>query len=386
MLGLNIQDHIAGFVSSKVVPYLPSEKREVNFKKHPLHTLYHLLKRAYGAEKSSLHAMLYSVPENLRNSLFFEVWSQATDKSKGGERWGEHHALDDSTRLLKVIQNVVEGVFDKQSDIKKNQIYYTMHRMAGQPKIDHLLIWGKEEVKRDTERLIRALHRNHCLDIPGTSISVYTELEKGIETPSCSFHLYRKELPRGQIGFHNGIRTTFASAKENALRLSNEVCQNYNIHCTYSATASTSLDLASAVLGQAKVVTPPVIHLLEQWQDFMEQEENVCLLQLCYSRGAIEVHNALLQAPLEMRKRITVIAIAPASFIPSELAFHIVHLIVLGDSVVEMATKSGSENLGHIITLQQHTNTSDSHDLHGSSYHEQLRMLVDAYIKTNSYL
>src|SRR5689334_9437615 len=65
------------FASSHLLEF---EKKEVTFHVHPLQSLYLTLEKIAPEEKiANLELRLKAVPETVRNEIFFEVWSQATD-------------------------------------------------------------------------------------------------------------------------------------------------------------------------------------------------------------------------------------------------------------------------------------------------------------------
>src|SRR5882672_3154129 len=92
----------AAYMAPLVVPI---SVIQIPFEKHPLHIVHNLVTKALRGEGSStLQAQLEAVPRDLRNSIYFEVWFQATDPGKGGDQWGEHHALSNLPRLLSAIK------------------------------------------------------------------------------------------------------------------------------------------------------------------------------------------------------------------------------------------------------------------------------------------
>ena len=85
--------------------FLPLEKKRIPIEQHPLLTLCNLIQNS---EFSKLSLTLNATPKLLRDRIFFEVWSQATDVCKNGEKWGELNALTNPQRLLNAIKTVVE--------------------------------------------------------------------------------------------------------------------------------------------------------------------------------------------------------------------------------------------------------------------------------------
>lgn len=376
------QHFITGTIAKTSSLVLNYESQEITLDRHPLQTLYHLIERA--VQGPELLNTLYDVPETLRNSeIFGEIYNLTTDSAKESDPyWGQNHALDDPNRLLTAIKNVVEKRLDKLSSDQKNALYGTIYRMAGQPQSDDSQ-WGEHHAKDDTLRLIRALHRDQLLDIRGKQVLVYSESEKNIPTPSCSFHLNRQELPRGQIGMHNGMDCPFEKARSNALKISNNLAEAYNLHCTYGAHVDIKEDLASAVLGQGGVVTPPVLQILNRWQDYFETNDSDRYLQLCHSRGAIEVYNALTYLTEEQRQRIIIITIAPACIIPKEMAYKVINLVIPSDPIPQIASNRHLMDEPYVWKLPPHTDAEDPHYMHGSSYREKLNPLIKKYIETN---
>lgn len=376
----NTITRLAAWASPLVLPY---EKKEIALGRHPMQDLYRLVERKIRGEQiDRLSQVLINVPKKLRDDIFYEVWWQATDWNKGGEDWGELHALDNLPRLLSAIKAVADKTLDHLSPAKKNALYGTIYQIAGAPETRDSQ-WGEHYAKTDTERLIRALHRHHDLMIPGHTISVCSDLETGAAQPSRPYHLNRRELDRGQIGFHNGIGCSFEDAKTHALTLSDRCAQQYNLHCTYSATMGYRKDIASALLGQGGTVTSAVIHLLEQWQDFFERKESDRLLQICHSRGAVEVNTALGQLPPALRQRIIVVSIAPAYIIPQEMAYNVINLVIPSDPVVQVAANRQLLDSPHTHRLSNHTDTDNPHDMHGSSFQGKLIPLIANFIRTN---
>lgn len=378
-----VQDQATKLLTGTASRVLDFEIKEVALNVHPLQQLHQVVERAVPGEKIALIGdLLNAVPEKLRKEIFFEVWSQAADSDKGGEHWGEYKALNDYPLLLKAIQSVVHRTLGSQPQPVKNTIYGTLYKIAEEPQTDDLK-WGETHAHDDAKRLIRALHRHHCLEIPGKKIEVYSQFERNVNTPSQTYHLHRKELDRGKIGYHNGMMTTLDEAKSNAFQLSDHCAQGYNIHCTYGATVNFKKDLASAILGQGGVVTPPVLLLLEEWQNFIEQNESDRYLQICNSRGTIEVHNALQLLLKDIQQRIIVIAAAPACLIPAELAYKVVNLVVSSDNITKLASNRHLMDSPHTRVLKASPEKLNPHSMHGSPYYEHLNPLIDSYIRTN---
>ena len=73
-----------------------------------------------------------------------------------------------------------------------------------------------------------------------------------------------------------------------------------------------------------KGMIDPDLLLLENWTEFHKQNvdrPHAKYLQFCHSQGAIQMKNALMHAPKEIRDRVIVVAIAPAAVVSKELCY-----------------------------------------------------------------
>ncbi len=67
------------------------------------------------------------------------------------------------------------------------------------------------------------------------------------------------------------------------------------------------------------------------------------MLIVCHSQGAAITRNVLVQLPPEIRKRISVLAVAPAAYIDRYLCGNVVHLVSDWDFIVPWIDKAGRE-------------------------------------------
>jgi hypothetical protein len=355
---------------------LPSEKKEVSFERHPLQTLYHLVERATQAgELTGLQTALNAVPRSLRNDLFYEVWDLSTDPHKGGYKWGEKHAFDNHPLLLKAIASLAKKVWGALPQDKQDSVFNTLVRISHPQQVQ------RDQIDSNAAKLINALHRHQCLRIRGTEFSICSALEKGALTPSHVFDLGRPEIEGRQLRFHNGMYNTLEEAREHASRIS-DLTGGYNVHCTYSPTTGIPRDVVSAFLSQSGVLNPSVLYLLEEWRDFFDKDDTNNLCQICHSRGAIEVYNALDLLPENLRKRINVVALAPACLIPEGKAFRVRNLVNLLDPIAHVATGKDQISSPHTILSDLHSDTLNPHTPHGASFRDSLKSMVEAYIRT----
>ncbi len=134
--------------------------------------------------------------------------------------------------------------------------------------------------------------------------------------PSCISDLGLTELPEGRrIGFTNGVNNSFKDYNESSTYLSSMI-GGFNIHGVYNATHGLMGDAEEYIYGYQFTATEPVRLLHQEWNDFFKDGyKDVNYLQICHSQGAVNVRNALIDYPEELRKHIDVLAIAPGGYI-----------------------------------------------------------------------
>ena len=138
--------------------------------------------------------------------------------------------------------------------------------------------------------------------------------------------LGRPELPNGlMMTFINGIWNRYGGARESAIYIS-DLCGGYNVHGVYGAVQfPPGGELLSGLLALAYIDTGRMKPLCALWDAHFKNHPDGYILHICHSRGAIDTRNALLIYPEELRKRIIVVAIAPAGYIYSETCARVTH-------------------------------------------------------------
>jgi RHS repeat-associated protein len=197
----------------------------------------------------------------------------------------------------------------------------------------------------------------------------------------------RPSLPEDlEIGFINGIWKTHEQAQEIVEYIS-RFADGCNVHAVYNATHGKVPDFRECCLGLLFIATDPVHLLHKMWNSFFDKSSaNAKFLMICHSQGAIHVRNALLDYSPELRKRILVVAIAPAAYIYQETCAKVIHyrahwwrdLIPLFDWIGAQREKDS------IVTLDSHPNAPFfDHGIMSPTYQENLRRHIQNYIKTN---
>ncbi len=212
---------------------------------------------------------------------------------------------------------------------------------------------------------------------------VAKKIKRFLKGESFVYEVGHIELPRGGIGFINGINNDFEEAQSYALRLS-EYGGGVKISHVYNATHSILVDVAECALGYYGIETPPIQILQDQWEDFVamhEPEEK--FLQICHSQGALHVKNALLAVTESIRKRIKVLAIAPAAIIPRELCCESWNYASMDDFVSLFDIEGMDLYADQLILLDRHADASLwDHDFCSPTYQEVIEKCVMQYINS----
>jgi len=200
---------------------------------------------------------------------------------------------------------------------------------------------------------------------------------------SKRFDLGLPETPNLGIGFINGILNSFQDALESARYLS-DLAGGYNVRGVYNKSHGL-LDLVESAMGLACIATLPVHLLHEMWDEFFATSSpDAMFLQICHSQGAIHVMNALLDYDPELRKRILVVAIAPAGYIYSKTCKQIVHYRAAPyrDFVPQFDQKGRIREKGTTIVLESQPGAPKfDHPFMSPTYQEAIRFRVKNYLK-----
>ena len=141
------------------------------------------------------------------------------------------------------------------------------------------------------------------------------------KTSSGTYQVGFKDLPKGGIGFINGIHNDRNLSEKHSSKLS-QAARGFKVYGTYNATHSLPIDVLECAAGLNRIQTPPVEFLRQQWKWFAAtHDSDAKFLQMCHSGGAIHVKNALLSVPRSIQQKIIVLAIAPATVVPDRLCF-----------------------------------------------------------------
>jgi hypothetical protein len=206
-----------------------------------------------------------------------------------------------------------------------------------------------------------------------------------------------RHLKRGAIGGVNGIGNNLDSAKGHAKYLSS-LGQNVQVDWVHNNSNTIFVDALEAVFVNPIYAAPAKL-LIENWTKFHEEHKNdpgAKYLQFCHSQGALDVKNGLLKAPKEIRDRIIVVAIAPATVIPKTLCFNsfnyasradpipFLETNVLFASELEFAPKIAEELRRELIILEKHPDASfPDHEFQSPTYKQKIKEHLEEYLNQN---
>lgn len=124
--------------------------------------------------------------------------------------------------------------------------------------------------------------------------------------------------------------------------------------CNYNSTHG-GWDLIEAGLNLLGMDSKPVKQLHQNWDSFFKNSpDDSIYIQNAHSQGVIQVRNALRSYDPELRKRIHVIAIAPAAYISQKICGSVVHFVSKRDFVPWFDVPGRILNRKNIKSLDPH--------------------------------
>jgi hypothetical protein len=104
------------------------------------------------------------------------------------------------------------------------------------------------------------------------------------------------------------------------------------------------------------------------------------IILYCHSQGAIQTRNALASYDPERRKRICVIAVAPAAYINEDLCGQVVHLISKSDPIPWIDFMGRMRNKDTIWVLDRHPDAPYfDHSFKSPTYKQEIKEWTDYF-------
>ena len=328
---------------------------------------------------------------------FFLVQQDEYEQTKTlmKRNYQQEYAKIKAYRSSKDLNGVQEGIYLYLLDVfsslgpdDQSKVYRRTYEIEKPQTSD--LQWGEHHAKENPVRLLNALYFEGFIKSEvNSTIRVWAKEQDA--TISCSFYELedREPIVEREIGYINGVGTTRDQARWDAYRLSDNLLQRKRITGIHSVSHGNIQDYTISLVAQSGLKAEPVILLLNQWNNFFARypDNNMRFLQICFSQGAIWVNQALNYLPPEYQKRLSIIAIAPASFIPSNTEGEVMHFVKKEDAI----PYTFALNKGRLATEDAQIKIVDpddsaSHDPHGSNYVQAILPFVDRYIQTGSIM
>lgn len=133
-----------------------------------------------------------------------------------------------------------------------------------------------------------------------------------------------------QVGFINGMNTSFSEMLSHVEYLKNRAYAVnpeaiLKIDSVYNKTNGAFWDfleiIALNIHGNSPNTSDALINKWSRFHELSANNPNEKYLQFCHSQGALHVRNALVNCPPEIRDRVIVVAVAPATIIPADLCY-----------------------------------------------------------------
>ncbi len=180
---------------------------------------------------------------------------------------------------------------------------------------------------------IKAGVKTFPLKIRQPEYSARYHLNQGFIDPKTGDVFNRPNLPDKRITFINGILNRFKDFFQSLIFLGD--LAHINLHGVHSASYGILHDFLYYCQAAFHYIAYEAVRLLhEEWDDFFTNAPaDATLLHFCSSRGVTDTRNALMCYPKELRARISVVAIAPGSYISKKLCKDVRHYVSKRDII-----------------------------------------------------
>ena len=215
----------------------------------------------------------------------------------------------------------------------------------------------------------------------------FVDYEKSFWNTCCAYDLSilkKPELSKGCIFFANGMLNKFGEASRSLIRIS-DFSGGYNIQGLYNPTHGLYFDLREASWGLQGVRTNPVQLFKDEWaQKLAALPTDKFALHICHSHGAIYTNLALQDSPDAIRKRIRVIAFAPADYISRDICHSVRHYEapLWRDPIPWINWRGRWQNRDSITVLPSHPNAPwHDHAISSPTFEQALKEEIDNYLQ-----
>jgi len=193
----------------------------------------------------------------------------------------------------------------------------------------------------------------------------------------------RPAQPNTKIVYCNGIMNPYSDSFNSAKYLS-QLGKGVLVNGIHNSTHGFPNDLYESFVGlMCFRGTQPSRLIKQEWDDFFANNgPDAVLLHFCHSQGAILTRNAINDYPEELRKRIIVVAIAPAAYISPDLCKEVYHYVSSRDFVPYFDFRGRIECRDTIHYLEAHENAGIwDHNFNSPTYEKVIEKHIDKYYK-----
>jgi hypothetical protein len=177
------------------------------------------------------------------------------------------------------------------------------------------------------------------------------------------------------------MMTSYQVAVDNSRMIS--AMGHVEVHGVWNATHGFWVDFRECFIGLYGYCATESVRLIQQeWDDFFEKAGlDEFLYMICHSQGVIQVRNSLMDYNEELRKRIIVLAIAPAAYIDEELCGHITHLVSDLDPITYIDWRGRVRCANTIIHVDRHPSAPlfFDHAFRSLSYRQHMKDWIDLH-------
>lgn len=190
--------------------------------------------------------------------------------------------------------------------------------------------------------------------------------------------------PNRNVIFVNGVRNNFSNALETTAYFS-----KLGGGCSITLVHNPSYGYLESYRAKAIIdyqISETSIALVEAWKKyFANASADATCLVIAHSLGTAITRNALLIAPEEIRKRISVLCIAPSSYIYKYLCGNIIHYRSKEDSITRLFDQAGAKLCADtIVDLDPASGTMKffDHEAMSPTYQPPIMQHLNNYLTT----
>lgn len=192
---------------------------------------------------------------------------------------------------------------------------------------------------------------------------------------------HQSNATSAQNGLYGSVHVMTVNGIFNSYGDSSGLCgqmSGFVAGCTSSFVYNAShgvFDLIESFLNLMGIVTRPTKLLHKEWDNFFANcPDDGIIIMVCHSQGAILTRNALAHYDEELRRRIHVVAVAPAAYIDENLCGSVMHYVSKRDFVPWIDVAGRMRNRHTTVELEPHPDAPFfDHPYSSPTYQEEIK-------------